>query len=36
MEAISLNFVVYKFDELPDDAKESALEKLCDSNVDYE
>ena len=36
MEAISLNYVVYTFDELPDDAKESALEKLCDSNVDYE
>ena len=36
MEAISLNYVFYTFDELPDDAKESALEKLCDSNVDYE
>ena len=36
MEAISLNYVVYKFDELPDDAKESALEKLWDINVEYD
>ena len=27
---------VYKFDELPEDGKEKAIENLYDINVDYE
>ena len=36
MEIIKREYTVYKFNELSEDAKDKAIEKLYDINVDYE